>query len=138
MASRTRGDAGGRGREVRRRAVRFGRLGENACLARLRLCGWRIVARNWRVPVGEIDIIARRGAVLAFVEVKARRAGGETAAPSPRQQRRIERAAEMFLAQHPSMGACFGRFDVMYVGPWPSFRFFWPTHLSDAWRLGER
>ncbi len=62
MCAETRGGAGGRGRAARRRAVRFGRLGESACLARLRLCGWRIMARNWRVPVGEIDIIARRGA----------------------------------------------------------------------------
>ncbi|MDP6351959.1 MAG: YraN family protein [Alphaproteobacteria bacterium] len=128
-------------RARRRRAVRFGRLGEAACRWRLRLCGWRIVARNWRVPVGEIDIIATRGRVVAFIEVKARRARGgdaaEALASRPGQRRRIGRAAEMYLARHPEIGAFFGRFDVMLVGPAPTLRFFWPTHLTDAWRMGD-
>ena len=63
---------GRRGVEARRGAQRFGSRAERLCRWRLRLCGWRIVARNWRSPAGEIDIVARRGAVLAFVEVKAR------------------------------------------------------------------
>ncbi len=123
----------------RRRAERFGRRGEGACVMRLRLAGWRILARNWRVPVGEIDIVARRGRVLAFIEVKARGFDlGADPVPVPAQQRRITRAAEMFLAHHAALGACFGRFDVMFVGPWPSFRFFWPTHVVDAWRQQPR
>ena len=70
----------------------------------LRLRGWRIVARGWRCPAGEIDIIARRGRVLAIIEVKSR---GEidvaATALAPRQRRRIARAAEAFLAARPDL-----------------------------------
>ncbi len=124
--------------ESRRRALRFGRAAETVCCWRLRLAGWRIVARDWRAPVGEIDIIARRGEVIAFVEVKGRRhANWETAPPAPRQRRRIVRAAELFLARHPRFAALYGRFDVMLVEPWPSVRFLWPIHLPDAWRIDQ-
>lgn len=129
---------GRRGVEARRGAQRFGSRAERLCRWRLRLCGWRIVARNWRSPAGEIDIVARRGAVLAFVEVKARSGAGDSgAAPDARQRRRIARAAEMFLAREPRFGAFSGRFDVMLVGPWPSLRFLWPLHLPDAWRASS-
>lgn len=119
----------------RRRAVRFGRLAEAICRWRLRLFGWRILAADWRTPVGEIDIIARRGKLIAFVEVKARAGSAdETAAPAPRQRRRITRAAELFLARDPAFGTLCGRFDVMLVQPWPNPRFLWPRHIPDAWR----
>lgn len=121
--------------ESRRRAWRFGRRAEALARWRLRLCGWRIVASNWRSPAGEIDIVARRGALLAFVEVKARASvRDETAQPGARQRRRIVRAAEMFLARHPRFGTLSGRFDIIVVQPWPSLRFLWPVHLPDAWR----
>jgi predicted AAA+ superfamily ATPase len=56
----------------RERAQRRGRFAEWLCLWHLRLRGWRILARGWRCPSGEIDILARRGRVLAIVEVKSR------------------------------------------------------------------
>jgi putative endonuclease len=128
-----------RSREARRRAQRFGRLAEACCRWRLRVLGWRILARDWRTPVGEIDIVARRGRVIAFVEVKGRaKPGAEVAAPTPRQRRRIARSAELYLARHPQFGALCGRFDVMLVEPWPSPRFLWPTHIRDAWRHEPR
>jgi putative endonuclease len=124
-----------RARAERVAALRFGRLAEAACRWRLRLAGWRILARDWRTPVGEIDIIARRGRMIAFVEVKARAdIGAETAPPAPRQRRRIARAAELYLARDPRFDAVCARFDVMLVRPWPSWRFLWPVHLPDAWR----
>ena len=85
-------------RPKRRRAWRFGRRAESLAAWWLRLKGYRILAREFRVPVGEIDLIARRGTILAFVEVKARKTA--EAAPDalqPRQQRRIARAAGAFL-----------------------------------------
>jgi len=62
-----------RPRPERRMAERRGRLAELLCRWHLRLRGWRIVASHWRCPSGEIDILARRGRVLAIIEVKARR-----------------------------------------------------------------
>lgn len=105
-------------------------MAETACAAWLRLTGYRILARNYRVPVGEIDIVARRGQVLVFVEVKARssRAAGAEAL-SPRQQRRIGRAAEQFLAGRGDLAGFDVRFDLMLVQPWRP-----PMHIRDAWR----
>src|SRR5262252_10726019 len=95
----------GRGSRARRqRAQRRGRLAEWLCLWHLRVRGWQILARGWRCPAGEIDILARRGRVLAVIEVKSR---GEFAtaasALAPRQRRRITRAAEAFLLQHSEL-----------------------------------
>jgi len=117
----------------RRRAWRFGRIAEAVCAGVLRLKGYRILARDVRTPVGEIDIVAHRGRVLAFVEVKARRSADGTDIIGPRQQHRIVRAAEAFLSRHPSLAGLDVRFDVMIVQGWTM-----PTHLTDAWRTGDR
>ena len=121
-------------RRRRRRARRFGRLAESLCAWHLRLRGYRIVARGFRSPVGEIDIVARRGGVLAVVEVKGR---GDlaTAADSlgHRQRRRIARAAEAFVKAWPGYAGLDLRFDVMLVRPWGL-----PRHLTGAWRSGDR
>jgi len=82
----------------RQRAQRRGRVAEWLCLWHLRLRGWHILARGWRCPAGEIDILARRGKVLAVIEVKSRAELATAAmALAPRQRRRIARAAEAFL-----------------------------------------
>ena len=57
---------------TRRRAYRFGRFAESLCVWSLRLRGYRVLARRFAVAVGEIDIVAQRGATLAVIEVKAR------------------------------------------------------------------
>jgi len=97
------------------------------------LRGWRIVARDWRCPSGEIDIIARRGKVLAVIEVKTR---GEIAAAAasvlPRQRRRVARAAAAFLSARPDVAALAPRFDVMLVA---GLRL--PRHLPNAWGVDE-
>ncbi len=116
--------------ERRRRARRFGRLAEALCAWHLRLRGYRILARGFRVPVGEIDIVARRGRILAMVEVKARDdLGAATEAVDRRQRRRVLRAAGAFLAARPACAGLYVRFDVMAVRPWRL-----PLHLRDAWR----
>jgi putative endonuclease len=114
----------------RRRAHHRGRLAEWLCLWHLRLRGWRIVAQGWRCPSGEIDIIARRGRVLAVIEVKARREAGAAAeALLPRQKRRIARAAEAFLLSRPDLAELGLRFDLMLVT-----RSRLPHHWQGAWR----
>ena len=114
----------------RQRAERRGRAAEWLCLWHLRLRGWRIVARGWRCPSGEIDIIARRGKVLAVVEVKSRdEIATAASALTPRQRRRIARAAETFLVARPDLAGLDLRFDVMLVAPRRL-----PRHWPAAWR----
>jgi putative endonuclease len=117
-------------RVARRQAFRRGLSAELLCLWHLRLRGYRILARRFRVPSGEIDLIARRGAVLAAIEVKARDSLA-TASESLtlRQRRRIARALEHFLVQRPDLAGLALRFDVMLVSPRRL-----PQHLVDAWR----
>jgi len=121
-------------RSTRRDAERWGRTAELLCVRRLRLTGWRILSRRLTgkrgAGVGEIDIIARRGKVLAFIEVKARAARDQgLAAVTHTQQRRLARAAAAFLARRDDLARLDVRFDVMVVGPG-----LLPFHLADAWR----
>jgi putative endonuclease len=118
-------------RHERQLAWQRGRRGEALAQLALRLAGYRILARDHRAAPGEIDIIARRGRLLIFVEVKAR-ADFDRAAEAllARQRRRIARAAEGFLATHPELRFCRCRFDVVLIAPWR-----WPRHIQDAWRL---
>jgi putative endonuclease len=89
---------------ARRQAFRRGHRAEILCLWHLRLRGYHILARRFRVLSGEIDLIARRGRVIAAIEVKAR-ANLTTAVESisAQQRRRIARALEHFLAQRPEL-----------------------------------
>ena len=124
--------------ESRRAAERRGRGAEAAAAWLLRLKGYRILARDLRTPVGEIDLIARRGRVLALIEVKTRATRDQAAAAiSPRQRQRIARAGEAFLARRPDLAALDLRFDALLLAPGR-----WPLHVVDAWRpeegLGDR
>ena len=99
-------------------AFKTGLSAESRAAALLIAKGYRIVARRFRSPVGEIDIVARRGRALIFVEVKARgRLEDAAEAVIVRQQRRIIAAAEAWLASHPDDVNCDIRFDVMLVAP---------------------
>lgn len=81
-----------------------GQSAEDICAARLARRGWRILARNWRIKAGELDLIALTGPVLVIVEVKALRLGsrfGPTVpvlAVGPNKQRRIRRLASVWIA----------------------------------------
>jgi len=117
-------------RERRRAAFRRGGRAELLCLWQLRLKGYRILARRYRTPVGEIDLVASRGGVLAAIEVKARDdLASASEAVSVRQQRRIARALAYFLGNRPDLARLSPRFDVMLVAPRRL-----PRHLVDAWR----
>ncbi len=109
-------------------AFRTGISAENRAAAFLMAKGFRIVTRRWKCPLGEIDIVARRGPLLVFVEVKARVSLEEAAESiTLRQQRRIAAAAEVWLADHPDAKIRDIRFDAMLVAPW---RF--PRHIAAA------
>lgn len=115
----------------RRRAEIRGRRAEWVARWLLRFKGYRILAMDYRVPVGEIDILARRGRVVVVTEVKVR-AGIESAAWSigSRQRHRIRRAAEHFLKTRPDLQHCAVRFDAILVAPWR-----WPHHIRGAWTM---
>jgi len=94
--------------------------------------GFWIVARRFKTPVGEIDIVVRRRRTLAFVEVKARGCYADAAeAVTSRQRRRIVAAAQYWLASHPRDVMCDIRFDVVLVVPWRL-----PRHIPAAFDAG--
>lgn len=102
----------------RRAAFRRGAGAETVAAWFLRLQGWSILERRFQQGQGEVDLIARRGRTLAFVEVKARD-GFDAAieAVTPRQQARIRRGAEAFLARQPAYAGYVVTFDVILVAP---------------------
>ena len=115
-------------RPERQVAFALGLSAESRAAAMLIAKGYRIVARRFRSPVGEIDIVARRRGTLVFVEVKARERLDDAAeAVIPRQQRRIIAAAEAWLATHPDDANGDIRFDVMLVAPRSI-----PRHIAGA------
>jgi putative endonuclease len=102
----------------RREAERGGRRAERLAAWWLRLKGWHVLAIRARTPVGEIDLIARRGRTLVFVEVKARASRGATAiALDEYRLRRVVRAAEALLPRYMREGDIV-RIDAMFVTPW--------------------
>ncbi len=111
-------------------AERRGRRAETWAAWLLRLKGYRVLARRWRGRGGEIDLIARRGRIVAMVEVKARadldRAAGAAAG---RGQARIARAAAEYLSGRPELAGFDIRFDVVLASAGRL-----PRHLPDAWR----
>ena len=114
----------------RQRRDATGRRAEIISAWLLRLKGYRILAQRFKTPVGEIDLIAKRASIIAFVEVKARpSAAAAMESVSARQQRRIARAALLFLQKRPDFAKHQMRFDVILVTPGK-----WPDHLVDAWR----
>ncbi len=91
-----------------------GRAGEDLAVAHLEREGYQVLARNVRTAGGEIDIIARDGALVCFVEVRRRaRAFDALVSVDPKKQRRLTRAASAWLAAQPAAPRC--RFDVVVV-----------------------
>jgi putative endonuclease len=112
----------------RQAAEQRGRGAETLACWYLRLHGWRILARRARVPGGEVDIVARRRRVLAFVEVKARATAEAAAfALDPWRLRRVVVAAERLAPRYLQPGDDV-RVDAMFIVPWR-----WPRHLTNVW-----
>jgi putative endonuclease len=113
-------------------AFRHGISAESKASALLLMKGYRILARRFRSPVGEIDIVARRRGVLVFIEVKARARYEDAAeAVTEQQRRRIVAGAEYWLASHPKEGQGDIRFDVVIVTPGKI-----PQHIPNAFDAG--
>ncbi len=113
----------------RQAAERRGRTAELIAAGWLMAKGYSILERRLKTPVGEIDLIARRGLILAMVEVK-HRADVEAGIVSlgPRQQQRIMRAAQWYLAGRPSLAGLDLRFDMVVIAPGA-----WPRHIRGGW-----
>lgn len=115
-------------RPERLAAELFGRRGETLAAWFLRLKGYRIVARRVKTPLGEIDLIAERFGITAFVEVKSRRAHESAAeALESVNRRRIVRAAEYHISRHPRLALRTLRFDIIFLAPGRL-----PRHLVNA------
>lgn len=115
-------------------SVARGRLAEEAAADFLRRQGFRVLARNYRTPLGEIDLVARDGEQVVMVEVKARSGtgyGSALEAVGPLKERRLRGAAAWWMAEHGHAPRGI-RFDVItvHLGPGGSLRSL--HHLSDV------
>lgn len=114
--------------EARVAAFRLGLSAESRAAFFLIAKAYRILARRWKTPFGEIDIVARRRNDLVFVEVKARDEFRDAAeAVTARTKQRIIAAAEFWLAHHPHHAQCAIRFDAILIAPGKL-----PRHILDA------
>jgi putative endonuclease len=112
----------------RREAEQRGRGAETLACWYLRLKGWRILARRARVPGGEVDLVARRGRTIAFVEVKQRSSDDAAAmALDQWRLRRVAVAAERLAARYMREGDDI-RIDAIFIVPRR-----WPRHLPNVW-----
>jgi len=99
-------------------AFRTGLSAESRAAAYLMAKGYRILAKRFRTPYGEIDLVARKRELVAFIEVKARASLDEAAyAVTPRQQARIVNAAQAWLTAHPEHAEFELRFDAVLIAP---------------------
>lgn len=103
---------------LRAPTFQIGLSAESRAAALLIAKGYRILKRRFRTPYGEIDIVAQRRRLVAFVEVKARATLDDAAyAVTPRQQKRIIDAANAWLMAHPEHASFELRFDAVLVAP---------------------
>jgi putative endonuclease len=114
--------------DQRRAAETSGRRGERLAAWWLRLKGWRILDRRVRTPAGEVDLVARRGTLIAFVEVKMRRTAAELDhAIDQRRLARVATAAEVLMTRYAGPGDDI-RVDVILLAPGTR-----PRHIENAW-----
>ncbi len=116
----------------RARAERSGRRAETLAAWAYRFRGFEIIDRRFKAAGGEIDLVARKGALLVFIEVK-RRAAIDAAlfAVTPRNRRRMEQAVRSWLARHPKFAGADIRYDIAAVAGWRV------KIAESAWRDGQ-
>ncbi|MGE4321527.1 MAG: YraN family protein [Sphingobium sp.] len=121
----------GAGSARRLAAERRGRQAERIAAWWLRLKGWRIVGRRMRTAAGEVDLVARRGTMLAFVEVKSRATAADLdLAIDERRLARVAAAAELLWHALAQPGDDM-RIDVILLAPGHA-----PRHLTNVWHGG--
>lgn len=117
-----------RSSNARQVAESAGRRGERLAGWWLRLKGWTILDRRVRTPAGEVDLVARRGALIAFVEVKSRATAAELDhAIDERRLARVAAAAELLMPRYATAGEDI-RVDVILLAPGTR-----PRHIENAW-----
>jgi putative endonuclease len=110
-------------------ARKAGRAAEVLAALWLMAMGWRILGFRLKTPQGEIDLLAKRGDILAVVEVKARSTiEAALASVHPSQQARLYRAGEAVAARRPGLAGLSIRLDMVVLAPRR-----WPRHIPDAW-----
>ena len=96
----------------------------------LRLKGFSILDRRFRAASGEVDLIARRGRLIVFAEVKARASLDDAVfAVTARNSRRVSKAASAYLARNPKFAGSDIRYDIVAVSGWRI------RHIPNAWRV---
>ena len=109
-------------------AEQYGRRAETIALWYLRLKGYKLLARRFKSPAGEVDLIMRKGKTTAFIEVKARTTVDDgVLAVTTYQSRRIASAAAFYTSRDDKAATSFQRFDIIAI---PSY--LWPTHIKNA------
>jgi putative endonuclease len=115
-------------RRTREEAQNHGHRAEFLALWFLRFKGYRLLQQRFKTPLGEVDLIMRKGDTTVFVEVKARKTVDECVeAVTPLQTRRIAQAASLFASRDPRTAKGFVRFDIVAI---PST--LWPKHIENA------
>ena len=118
----------GRGYKSRQAAEASGRRGERIAAWWLRLKGWRVLDTRVRTPAGEVDLVARRGNLVAFVGVKTRKSSAELDfAIDERRLSRVAAAAEILMPRYAEAGDDI-RVDVILLAPGTP-----PRHIENAW-----
>lgn len=115
---------------TRRKREAAGRRAETAAALWLQLKGYRILDRRARMPACEIDLVARKGRMLVFVEVKTRRTQDMALeSVTPQLRKRLEQAANQWVSRRRGLQQHLWRFDIVMLAPGKL-----PRHMRDAWR----
>ncbi|MGE4314446.1 MAG: YraN family protein [Pseudobdellovibrionaceae bacterium] len=118
---------------VTRTSYQDGLRAEKIAAILMRLKGYKILATRFKTPVGEIDLVAKRGNTLVFTEVKLRKDKDAAAyAISEQGKQRISRAAAYYLSGRPDMQHMACRFDAILIVP-P----FFVRHLDNVWTVSS-